>query len=174
MVRGAALTVSIQLIAVVQGHGHITWPPARNNGSFAKAGNSHNMESFWFSQPALIPAGTKPTLPAYARTYNTATFDGPADFTRSMPWRAPGLAPVLGSGCGVAGGNTLANMSGNGGVPPPGFARGQDFLEIPTTFPPMFWARGSTQEVAWAALANHGGGTVAVLLTALALLMLLF
>ena len=43
---------------------------------------------------------------------------GPGDWTRSMPWRSPGDAPVLGSGCGVAGGGLVFNN--NGGWPATG------------------------------------------------------
>ena len=72
-----------------------------------------------------------------------------------MPWRAPGTAPVYGSGCGVAGGSNVERD--NGGIPPPGMKQGEDFLKIPPQTPTV-WKRGSTQEVAWALFANHGGG----------------
>jgi hypothetical protein len=74
-----------------------------------------------------------------------------------MPWRAPGTAPVLGSGCGVAGGGPTARDRGNGGIPPPGYAQGADFLTIPEQAATT-WTRGDVVEVAWATFANHGGG----------------
>jgi hypothetical protein len=40
-----------------------------------------------------------------------------------MPWRAPGESPVLGHGCGVAGGGV--DWNGNGGWPPTGMLQGQ-------------------------------------------------
>jgi hypothetical protein len=35
------------------------------------------------------------------RTVNINVSSGPGDWTRAMPWRWPGAAPVLGSGCGT-------------------------------------------------------------------------
>lgn len=74
-----------------------------------------------------------------------------------MPWRAPGTAPVRGSGCGVAGGSPFTNMTSNGGDPPPGFAQGADGLTLPATTPTV-WRRGDVVEVAHGLMANHGGG----------------
>jgi len=153
--------VRIQLLfcglPALSAHGSITWPPARNNATIAKAGNSLDFEAFWFSQPVSIPSG--PTLPHFARSFNTDVATGePHDFTATMPWRAPGSAPVYGSGCGAAGGGPFANMSENGGDPPAGYAQGADFLSIPASAHPTAWPAGSVQEVAWSAMANHGGG----------------
>jgi hypothetical protein len=87
------------------------------------------MECMWFSQPATIPG--EPSLPSFARTMNTNVSSGPDDFSRTMPWRAPGSAPVYGSGCGVAGGGPISYD--NGGNAPPGYKNGDDFLDIPAT-----------------------------------------
>ena len=106
----------------------------------------------WFSQPAVIPG--PPTLPDYARTINVKVSSGPDDFSRAMPWRAPGTAPVFGSGCGSGGGGPVSYS--NGGNAPPGYKNGQDFLDIPASAQPTVWKRGSVQEVAWAIFANHG------------------
>mmetsp|Transcript_112753 Transcript_112753/g.158175 ORF Transcript_112753/g.158175 Transcript_112753/m.158175 type:complete len:345 (-) Transcript_112753:49-1083(-) len=144
---------SVALPALVLGHGHITIPRARNNGSIQSAGNCGNYECFWFSQIVNIPG--EPTLPDYARTMNLGISSGPHDFSRTMPWRAPGTAPVLGSGCGVAGGGP--KELDNGGIPPPGFEQGVDFLTIPEQEPTVY-KRGSVVEMAWATFANHGGG----------------
>merc|ERR1712190_674111 len=89
------------------------------------------------------------------RTYNVKVFDGPEDWSRKMPWRAPGTAPVLGSGCGVAGGNALPIP--NGGIAPPGVKQGLDGIYLPATEPTV-WQKGDAVEVAWAIMANHGGG----------------
>jgi len=141
-------------VATAVGHGHITIPPARNNGTIENAGNCDNYECFWFSQITTIPG--KPTLPAEARTFNVKVGDGgPDDWSAQMPWRAPGTAPVLGSGCGVAGGGPVPRD--NGGMPPPGYDQGVDFLTIPEQSSTV-WTRGSSVEVAWAIFANHGGG----------------
>jgi hypothetical protein len=156
VVRCSLALVAATSVALVSGHGSITWPPARNNGSLAKAGYSPQFEAFWFSQISVIPGS--PTLPSYARTMNINVDGGENDFTAQMPWRAPGTAPVYGSGCGVAGGSPFSNMTHNGGFAPPGYEYGQDFLTIPKTAVPYTLARGSVQEMAWAALANHGGG----------------
>jgi hypothetical protein len=147
----------LTLLPFAEGHGMITWPPARNNGSLANAGYAPNKEAFWFSQPAVITES--PTLPAHARTMNVGVNDGPGDFTRTHPWRAPGTAPVFGSGCGMAGGGPqVPTRKDTGGFPPPDYNYGDDFLKIPPRPNSTVWARGTTQEVAWAAMANHGGG----------------
>ena len=156
--HGCWLLLAPVCVGIVHGHGHITRPPARNNGSIAGGGHAPNYEAFWFSQPMTIPG--VPTLPAFARTMNLGVDGGPDDFTRSAPWRAPGSAPVRGSGCGVAGGGPKAKRADTADEPPPGFSRNDDFLLIPPTRTEnrAVWARGSVQEVAWAPMANHGGG----------------
>lgn len=112
------------------------------------------MPCLWFSQPTTIPG--EPTLHDSAhRTYNVKVSSGAHDWSRKMPWRAPGTAPVLGSGCGLAGGNPLPLP--NGGNAPPGVVQGLDGLELPATEPTV-WKQGEVVEVAWAIMANHGGG----------------
>lgn len=138
------------------GHGHITFPRARNGGSMAHAGNSESFEAFWFSQITEIPGEPTVNEAAY-RTINVKVASGADDFTRKMPWRAPGTAPVRGSGCGVAGGSPFSNMTSNGGMAPPGVPQGADFLSLKPTKATR-WRRGEVVEVAFAMLANHGGG----------------
>jgi len=83
---------------------------------------------------------------------------GPKDWSRKNPWRAPGSAPVIGSGCGSAGGGPTA-LPCAGGVAPPGFSQGDDALKVlPAHGDVTIWERGSVVEVAWAITANHGGG----------------
>eukprot|EP00658_Telonema_sp_P-2_P085234 TRINITY_DN967_c0_g1_i1.p1 TRINITY_DN967_c0_g1~~TRINITY_DN967_c0_g1_i1.p1 ORF type:complete len:294 (+),score=26.75 TRINITY_DN967_c0_g1_i1:277-1158(+) len=72
-----------------------------------------------------------------------------------MPWRAPGSAPVSGSGCGISGGNDV--MLPNGGGSADGVRQGADGLLLPRTTPTI-WPRGSVQEAGFGILANHGGG----------------
>ena len=59
----------------VSAHGHITSPPARNNGTLEQGGNCHKFECFWFSQITQIPG--KPTLPDNARSINVKISSGP-------------------------------------------------------------------------------------------------
>lgn len=136
-------------------HGHVTYPPStRHGGSLTKAGHCLDGECLWFSQPTSIPG--KPTLPQYARSYNVDVSGGDLDWSASMPWRAPGTAPVMGSGCGIAGGNAIALP--NGGTTPRGdIPQGMDGVGLPAQ-PPTIWAQGSTQKVAFGITANHGGG----------------
>ena len=107
----------------------------------------------FFSQPANVD---RPTLPQYARTVNVGVEGGAADFTRHRPWRSPGAAPVLGSGCGAAGGGPL--RLNNGGMAPFYYEQGADALDVLPEKQPVAWTAGSEQEVAWAITANHGGG----------------
>jgi len=154
--RGDILRL-LALATLCEGHGQITCPPARTNGTLGLAGSCEAYECFWFTQPTIIPGA--PTLNrSEHRTFNIDVASGETDWSRRMPWRAPGAAPVLGSGCGVAGGSPLTNMSGNGGNPPPGIAQGADGLAALAPKPPTAWKRGAAVEVAWAMMANHGGG----------------
>merc|ERR1719361_1436759 len=117
-----------------------------------------------FSQPnvkqptaAIIPGPPTNNASDY-RTVNVNISSGPYDWTRIMPWRAPGSAPVLGSGCGVAGGGNVWNS--NGGWPPRDMAQGTDALTLPGPDggPVTVWQAGSVVEVAFGIWANHGGG----------------
>jgi len=147
------LIAAMSIPAAVLAHGHITYPSGRNNGSIELAGDCNRLECMWFSQPATIPG--EPTLPDYARTVHVNVTSGPDDFSRTMPWRAPGAAPVYGSGCGVAGGGPTPYA--NGGNAPEGYRNGDDFLTIPERKPTV-WKRGGVEEVAYGIFANHGGG----------------
>lgn len=151
--------ISIFALSAVEseGHGHITYPPNRHGGNYSKAGYCFVDSKYpcvWFSQPTIIPGEPMLNDPEQ-RTYNVKVASGSHDWSRSMPWRAPGTAPVLGSGCGVAGGNAVPIP--NGGLPPPGVKQGLDGLELPATDPTV-WEKGEVVEVAWSMAANHGGG----------------
>eukprot|EP01052_Picozoa_sp_SAG31_P005609 SAG31_NODE_249_length_19118_cov_47.456195_7_plen_152_part_00 len=71
-----------------------------------RGGNPLNGACMLFSQPnkkqpkiSIIPG--EPTLNEEKyRTNNVNVSSGDGDWTRTMPWRDPGGAPVLGSGCG--------------------------------------------------------------------------
>ena len=145
-------------VAPVDGHGHATLPPSRNGGNLRDAADCGRGQCMYFSQPATIPG--EPTINAEPlRTFNVEVDDsGPHDYTRRNPWRAPGSAPVLGSGCGRAGGGPVRSMNG-GTAKEFGLVQNQDGADLPKLPErPTQWRRGSTQEVAWANNANHGGG----------------
>ena len=146
---GVALLIAARLPAG-DGHGQITWPPStRHGGSLEEAGHCWpSMACFWFSQPTSIPG--PPTLPQRHRTFNVDVSGGPKDWTARMPWRAPGSAPVLGSGCGTAGGGPWRAPDG---VPPQGLPQGFDGKLLPKQTPHE-WQMGSEQEVAFAIAAN--------------------
>lgn len=172
------------LFSCVDAHGQLNYPPSTRQGIAGKttpgsilgggyceqswgpekqpfSHNELNGACMLFSQPndkqpsvAIIPGLPTNNLPAY-RTVNVNVSSGSGDWTRIMPWRAPGWAPVLGSGCGVAGGGDVWNS--NGGWPARGMSQGQDALELPQG-PPTLWTAGTIVEVAMGIWANHGGG----------------
>ena len=127
----------------VAAHGHITWPPSRHNGSLAEAGRCDQGECLWFSQPTSIPG--LPTLPHRMRTFNVDVRTGEdGDWSAANPWRAPGTAAVLGSGCGLGGGNPIPLPNGGASA-----FQGMDGADLPSSStPPISWAKGSAQKVA--------------------------
>lgn len=166
--KSAAL---LALPALVFGHGHMTIPPSRNGGRVEMAADCMKGECMWFSQPdaggktygndshiATIPG--EPTLNApELRTFNVEVNGGPRDFSRYNPWRAPGSAPIIGSGCGRAGGGGV--REGDGGTAKEfGLVQNMDGADLPplSGINETVWTVGSVQEVAWAVNANHGGG----------------
>lgn len=151
----SSLLILVWSIGTVLGHGSMTIPSGRNNASYLNGGDCFDYECFWFSQIVEIP-GIPTVNESKYRTINVDISDGSdKDFTKTMPWRAPGSAPVHGHGCGVAGGSNIPRD--NGGIPPPWIKQGVDGITLPKSSA-VRWKRGSTQEVAWAMLANHGGG----------------
>merc|ERR1711907_531382 len=129
-----------------QGFAGKTWPGAlsgQGSGGYCEQPNGTALNQTYhnplngacmlFSQPnpeqpniSIIPG--EPTLnDSKFRTVNVNVSSGPKDWTRRMPWRWPGSAAVLGSGCGVAGGGKMWNP--NGGWPATGMPLGQDPLE---------------------------------------------
>jgi hypothetical protein len=123
-------------------------------GSVAMGGLCENGACFWFSNNVEIPGPI--TLPNSMRTINMNITGQPQDVYAKTPWRAPGTAPVYGSGCGAAGGGPT--FYANGGQPPQGIAQGLDGLNMPKVGAPAVWKKGSEVDVAWAISANHGGG----------------
>ena len=180
----AILLLVVSLIQV-RGHGNMNYPPSTRQGVAGKTTpgslqgggyceqpwgpepqpfqhNELNGACMLFSQPSpkqptasIIPG--PPTLnDSRWRTVNVNVSSGPGDWTRIMPWRSPGAAPVLGSGCGVAGGGDV--WQANGGWPARGMAQGADPLATLPKGPPTVWKAGSVVEAAWGLWANHGGG----------------
>jgi hypothetical protein len=111
---------------------------------------------FWFSQPVVIPGEPTVNEPE-DRTFNIHVSSGEKDWTRQLPWRAPGTAPVLGSGCGVSGGSSVQIPNGGSSSNYHLYPLGMDGADLPATEPTK-WTIGSTAEVAFAITANHGGG----------------
>lgn len=93
-------------------------------------------------------------MPESLRTYQDVPVLG--DIYKHNPWRAPGFAPVE-SPCGLAGGWYGKPDIPNGGIPPSGLKRGFDGRNL-SKVTPTEWPAGSTQEVSWSFVANHGGG----------------
>mmetsp|Transcript_80996 Transcript_80996/g.188161 ORF Transcript_80996/g.188161 Transcript_80996/m.188161 type:complete len:340 (+) Transcript_80996:100-1119(+) len=135
------------------GHGLLTFPPSRNGGSLRAGGICKNGECMWFTNN--VNTSVTPSLPEYARTVEPNVTGGPEDVYSVSPWRSPGRAPVLGSGCGV--GNGGPHWYWNGGKPPQDILQGADGLTLPEVSA-QTWSQGSEVEVAWAITANHGGG----------------
>ncbi|CAJ1443282.1 unnamed protein product [Effrenium voratum] len=151
----ARLLAIASLPLVAHGHGTLTWPPNRVNGSMANAGSCAWDDCIWYTDFVQIPG--EPTVNAEEfRTFNVKVSSGSEDWTAKSPWRAPGTAPVLGRGCGVYGGKRdfVEDSSGDllKNLPP-----GTDGVDLPANEPTQ-WPKGSVQEVAWAIAANHGGG----------------
>ena len=161
--RAAALLALLFLLALPtpsRGHGQLTWPPSTRHGGNIHAGaDCARGECFWFSNNVEIPEHARPgTLPASMRSIEPEVRGGKRDVWRTHPWRAPGTAPVYGSGCGVAGGHPTHEYA-NGGVPPVGVSLGFDGAALPASaLGPARWLRGGVAEVAWAMSANHAGG----------------
>lgn len=144
----AVLALCVSLLHLANGHGVLTWPPNRQNGSMANAGACAWDDCVWYSDFVTIP-GEATVNDEEFRTFNVKVSTGPGDWSRKNPWRAPGTAKVFGSGCDFV----LGSSGRLQGFFPPGV----NGLELPAKSPTV-WPKGSTQEVAWAITANHGGG----------------
>jgi len=158
------LFVSTAFLQLAPSHGHaqMTWPPSRQHfGSLEKAGACNHLECEWTSHGVTIPG--EPSLNEADRTTNVEVSSGPSDWSRKNPWRAPGTAPVFGSGCGVAAGRPhqpSAIVEETAGMYDPwGYAAGTDASFIDSwQQEPTVWHSGGIEEVAWAIHINHGGG----------------
>lgn len=163
------LLLLLSALPCIVAHGNMVHPPTwfdaggeigMKPGQQCHAGHDlhghgvlHGSACMWYSNYTFIPGEQTldPTLWTYPYPY----------FARN-PWRAPGHAPVW-SPCGAAGGNPRGCPPGSpvhgmrcpfGGYSygPP--AEVYPFPDVVTTE----WEAGSVAEVAWALIANHGGG----------------
>ena len=85
---------------------------------------------------------------------------------RKTPWASPGVAPSLGGGCGVHGGNPFGCRAHKDKRPPGSncvdratYAFGSSALDV--EFPQATtteWMLGSSQEVGWVSRGGHKGG----------------
>ena len=146
----------LTLLISAHGHGQMTWPPSRHGGNLAEGGHCESRACMWFTQPTQIPG--EPTINAQPlRTVNIDVVGGAEDWSRHAPWRAPGTAPVFGSGCGVMAGNALPIPNGGNAIASDPLPQGADGVLLPKRTPTV-WKRGSIEEVAFSLNANHGGG----------------
>eukprot|EP00440_Ansanella_granifera_P062312 gb/GFBE01067561.1/.p1 GENE.gb/GFBE01067561.1/~~gb/GFBE01067561.1/.p1 ORF type:complete len:373 (+),score=94.86 gb/GFBE01067561.1/:1-1119(+) len=160
-----ARTAAVRAVAIFavlngklsSGHGVLNLPAStRSQGSLEKAGTCELGECLYFSHEVQIPG--EPTINSEElRTFNVKVSSGDKDWSRKNPWRAPGTAPVFGSGCGVAGGAPTADQDA-AAYSPPGLAQGEDMAKDKFAMEPVVWRKGSVVEVAWGITANHGGG----------------
>ena len=148
--------ISAALLATeAAGHGHLTYPPSTRHGGTLELGNDcKNQACYWFSNNVEIPGAI--TLPNDMRSLQLNVTGQPQDVYATSPWRAPGSAPVFGSGCGFGGGDNETFL--NGGAILPASQQGMDGLLLPPVGAPEVWTRGATAEIAFAIAANHGGG----------------
>lgn len=144
------------LLRTVDAHGHLTLPAGRNKGSTLLGGDCTNGACYWFSNNVEIPADMNATLP---EEFHTVTNGGSPDVYSRSPWRAPGYAPIYGSGCGAAGGGPWVYH--NGGTAPVCIKQNADLLVAVKAFAsekiPLYRI-GGLMDVAFALSANHGGG----------------
>lgn len=95
------------------------------------------------------------------RTANTqAKCGGPDDIYYYSPWRAPGSAPVI-DACGVAGGRLPGQGVGCAGASFQNSSvakMGDMGSKLPPLLSGVVWEAGSSVEVGWTVMANHGGG----------------
>ena len=126
------------------GHGRITWPASTRHGGSLETGNRCGRGAegcnSWFSNNVKIPGAPSLASPGL-RTVQPNVTSQPQDVYAASPWRAPGSAPVLGSGCGVGGGGRLPYRNGGycAGCP-----QGLDGKHLPKVGKPQEWKRGGT------------------------------
>lgn len=144
---------------------------------------SNGQSAFWYSQGCFIgcpscdhTSGRRQTdlcklgfvgeLPTAAISVNGFSPNGTAiernsvyDIYRHNPWRAPGHAPVA-DPCGLAGGAPTGGDGPEEGeyVNTTNAQHGMRGTQLPPLPTGVKWKIGSTAEVSWNILYNHGGG----------------
>ena len=93
------------------------------------------------------------TLPPEARTWNIGNKSKMGDWTKFMPWRAPGSVASR-DPCGVGAGHTIASSGRRAPGAPTGNGSSLPALANNHTT----WKAGATAEVAFGLYVNHGGG----------------
>ena len=192
------LLLSFALVASVAGHGGVLWPPTwqagvatpieelKDSTAFSiprvidpSTGHAINWARNWLSDQSYTGGygdefrGTGPFSNDYLHP-NPFARCGPTCQRYRNPWAAPGVAPSLGGGCGVAGGNPFGCPKDKD-TRPPGSTCGQDepigrglrgtwsfgtdqrLLEFPQMITTE-WMMGTVQDVVWTANGGHWGG----------------
>jgi len=131
----------------------MTLPPSTRvpGANLLTGGSCAQGQCNWFTNNIFITGPE--TLP---EKFRTVTNGGSPDVFAGSPWRSPGQAAVLGSGCGVAGGGP--ERFANGGNAPFNITQNTDGYHGLDKQSPTIYQIGSEIEVAWAISANHGGG----------------
>merc|ERR1719174_185387 len=136
-------SATFALFPLASGHGYMTYPPSRANGTYEIAAITDHGGCDWGSFGVHIPGEitlVDPLLLTALKTIADPTNPTALGADTKNPWRSPGTAPVR-SPCG----NNI-------------FHRDLDALDLPPNADKVTWAAGSVVEVASAVFVNHGGG----------------
>ena len=95
------------------------------------------------------------TLPAEARTWNIGNKSKMGDWTKFMPWRAPGSVASR-DPCGVGAGHTIASSGRRAPGAPTG--NGSSLPALTNNHTTWKAGPGATAQVAFGLYVNHGGG----------------
>lgn len=135
--------VAFSVFQLANGHGYITFPPSRTNGTYELAAKKDTGGCDWGSFGVRISGPITlmdPELLTCVETIADPTNPEALGVDTRNPWRSPGTAPVD-SPCG----NNI-------------FHRDWDALDFPPNKEKATWTAGSVVEVASAVYVNHGGG----------------
>jgi len=183
-----SLLVSLFRPFFVAGHGNMVWPPTwfdiEGSVGLSPGGFMMADQIMWFTNWTFIPgeATLDPSLYTVPDYHDDAYLEwsrahclyepGWLDYDVCFawypnnpshnPWMAPGSAPVW-SPCGVGGGNPEGCGPQEGmdpiDCPGGGYSYGPDARDFHwEAAVSTEWTRGSTAEVGWGLIANHGGG----------------
>lgn len=159
------LTLLVLLAASkVCGHGTLVWPRAYQTGEYVVEDDEscEGLSCYFMTNYTFVVGSPTISQSSTMRTWQDWGYG--IDVTASHPWRAPGTAGVLGTGCGIFGGNPR----GCDGVPAvqglpnqctgAGSALGVDAALLESQATTTTWSAGSVVEVKFGLAANHGGG----------------